>query len=134
MREFENGRSDEMKTMSRSISDVINEKTFFQKLSDAFTATKYVSSGTGMSMKRLRKNSSASTVAFEIMEFTIEETKRLKHSMADVWKTNSLSFFLGSTLFSLSRRADLITGKNYFVPVPVTRRPYSAKENVLSTV
>ena len=89
-------------------------------------------SASGKGMKRLKENNSVGKGSFELMELSPEETVRVKNYMAGVMKTSALPFFLGCSLFALSRQAKLLTGKYYFIPVPVDRRPPSGKNSLLS--
>jgi len=45
---------------------------------------------------------------------------------------SALSFFLGCSLFSIGKNQKLLVGKNYFVPVPMDRRPASCRNSLLS--
>ena len=106
-------------------------KSFFKKLADASSATMFVSSRSGSDMKRLKRKSGPGKAAFELMELTAEETFRVKNQMSAM-NASALSFFLGCSLFSIGRNQKLLTGINYFVPVPMDRRPASCKNSLLS--
>jgi len=113
------------------ISAPAQKKSFFSKLADSFSATIFVSSMSGRAMKRLNRKSGKGNVRFNLVEMTVDETGRIKDHMMKL-NASMLSFFLGSSLFTSGSIPDLFTGKNYFVPVPMDRRPASCKNSLLS--
>jgi hypothetical protein len=115
-----------------AFSPPVNKKSLFKKFADAIPATMFVSRRSGRNMKRLKGNNSLAKATFELIEFSSEETIRIRSKMTGGMKTNALPFLLGCSLFSISKHSNLLTGKNYFVPVPMDRRPASCKNNLLS--
>jgi NRPS condensation-like uncharacterized protein len=105
-----------------------NKKPLSKKLSDAFAATKFVASLSGWSVKRLAGTKKQSRASFELLELSQEETLQVKKRITG----QALPFLLGSTVYSLSRHKNLLTGKNYFVPVPLDRRNASDQNSILS--
>ena len=109
-----------------------SKKTFTSKLTEAIAATRHVSSLSSWSMKRLADKREKGSAAFELVELSPEETELVKKNMTIKLKANQLAFFLGCSMFSISKHSELLTGKNYFVPVPVDRRTASSQNSLLS--
>jgi len=109
-----------------------NKKSMLSKLADAAAATLFVSSMSGRSMKRLRGDHGNGKASFESIELSAEETIRVWNYMSGEMNAQALPFFLGCSLFAISKHSKFLTGKKYFVPVPMDRRPASCKNSVLS--
>jgi hypothetical protein len=109
-----------------------HKKLFFSKLRDAFSATMFVSALSGWTLRRLARKSRYGNAAFELIEFTEEESYRIRNHMTKGMNASALSFYLGCSMYSISKFQNLLTGKNYFVPVPMDRRPASCKTSLLS--
>ncbi len=109
-------------------------KSFLRKFRGAIEATFFVAARTAWNMKRLSVKSGKSKPAFEILELVPEETEKVKQIATGEIRTNALSFYLGSSLYSLKQHKELLTGKKgiYFIAVPLERRPPECKNVVLS--
>ena len=111
-----------------------SEKSFFVKFRETVEATFFVAARTAWNMRRLSVKSDKCKAAFERLEFTITETEKIKQITSGEIGTNALSFYLGCSLFSLSRHNEMLTGEKgiYFIAVPLVRRPAEYKNAVLS--
>ncbi len=109
-------------------------KSFFVKFRETVEATFFVAARTAWNMRHLSVKSAKCKAAFEKLEFTIAETEKIKQIASSEIMTNALSFYLGSSLFSLSRHNEMLTGEKgiYFIAVPLVRRPAEYKNAVLS--
>jgi len=107
-------------------------KSFFGKLTDSIRSTIFVASLGSWNMKRLEKYQSHGNACYEMLELSVDETRRVRIRGSEEIKTNALSFFLGSTTFSLHAHPEMLkrSNGNYFIAVPLDRRS-QANKNVL---
>ena len=121
--------SGEVKLFPEKIS---SGKSFFGKLSDSIRSTIFVASLSSWNMKRLEKYQSHGNACYEMQELSVDETRRVRILGSEEIKTNPLSFFLGSTTFSLHAHPEMLkrSNGNYFIAVPLDRRN-QANKNVL---
>lgn len=109
-------------------------KPFFVKFRETVEATFFVAARTAWNMRRLSVKSEKCKAAFEKLEFTITETEKIRQTASGEIRTNPLSYYLGCSLFSLSRKSELLAGEKgiYFIAVPLARRPQEYKKALLS--
>lgn len=110
------------------------EKSFNKKLAGAIRATRYVAGLSGWNMRRLKRRTGKGIAELELLELSEEETTAVNSKMDQEVRTNALSFFLGCSLDALKQHEELLnrsTG-NFFVAVPVERRPAKNNHDVLS--
>lgn len=109
-------------------------KSFASYFIDTVVATFFVAARTAWNLRRLPVRSGKSGPAYEKLEFTLRETELINQIASNGIRTNSLSYYLGCSLFSLHQHSDWLTGKKkiYFIAVPLDRRQQADKYTVLS--
>jgi len=123
----------EMKSPFAYTQREVAGKSFAGKFMDAIHATSFVASLSSRNMRRLKGKRSNGKPLLCRLELTAEETQKVKLRAENDIKVNALSFFLGCSVFALSHHEELLTGNgNYFIAVPVERRPAADKNVLLS--
>ncbi len=109
-------------------------ESFLKKVSNAIAATLFVAARSSWNFRRLIKRKRAAKCALEYLQLSNEDSKQVSHRLQTEIKSPQLSFFVGSSVFSLSKFESLLSDKkgDFFIAVPIDRRSASHKNVLLS--
>jgi len=110
------------------------ERTFLKKFADAVSATAYVAARTSWNLRRLKKNNQVAKASIVVTQLTSIESTNVKQYLQTEIKTTALPFFVASAVLALHKNNTLLTdiAGDYFIAVPLNRRPASHKNVLLA--
>lgn len=110
------------------------EGTFFKKFADSVSATAYVAARTSWNLRRLKKNNQVAIASTIVTELSQAESTKVKQHLQTEIKSTALPFFVASAVLALHENNALLTdnGGDFFIAVPLNRRPTSHKNVLLA--
>ncbi len=134
------GMENLLSIISGDSSDIVLKKTlavegsFLKKMTDAIAAALFIAKRSGRNIRRLLKNKDNPKAALGFIELSKEETQKTSLRHHHEIKTGLLPYYLGNVVYSLSGFESLLSHRkgDFFVAVPIDRRPVSHKNVLLS--